>query len=59
MGKWEYLNVTYKCGLFKSGPDEVTKFCNEYGELGWEMVNFVFAGDLNLMCFMFKRKKTD
>ena len=56
MKKWEYLNVTHPDGFFR-GPEAVTKFCNQYGEEGWEMVNFCYDWEDRLMCFMFKREK--
>lgn len=58
MIKWEYLNITIQTSIFL-GPKKVTDELNQYGEDGWELVNFQFVPDDGLMCFVFKRPKED
>jgi len=58
MTKWEYLNITLKTGIFAGGPEMVTRELDEYGEDGWELVNFQVL-DNGLMCFIFKRPLED
>lgn len=53
--KWEYLNITIMTGVFAGGPEKVTRELNEYGQAGWELVNFQFVPDNGMMCFVFKR----
>ncbi len=51
--KWEYLNVSFSS--FGGGPEKVTKELNKYGQEGWELVNFQYVHEYELMCFVFKR----
>ena len=55
MIKWEYLNITLATGIFSGGPEMVTQKLNEYGEKGWELVNFQSVPLNGLMYFIFKR----
>lgn len=55
--RWSYLTVEVKPSLMgvvktKDIQDELTR----HGNLGWELVNLVFAPPLNTALLMFKKE---
>lgn len=57
---WEYATETFDSLLDtkKSLKEKSNKVLKQYGEEGWELVNFQCVGGLgSMMVFVFKREK--